>query len=70
VFGGNLATHLVALGVNLHALSAHLVGSKVMGDAVGHVVFALAFAAALVFARNVAPRSAYAHSSGNSRRLP
>lgn len=45
---GNFATHLAALGVNVHGLVAGLVGSSVIGDAVGHVVFGLAFAACFV----------------------
>jgi hypothetical protein len=43
ICAANLATHVAALGVNVHALVAGLVGSSVVGDAVGHVVFGLAF---------------------------
>ena len=44
ILGGNLVTHVVALGVNLHALFGNLVTSQVWGDSVGHVVFAVLFA--------------------------
>jgi hypothetical protein len=50
VLGGNVVVHVVALAVNVHALAAHLVGSGVTGDAVGHILFAGAFACALGFA--------------------
>ena len=48
ICGSNVVIHAAALGVNIHALSAHLVSKSVMGDAAGHVVFGLAFAASLV----------------------
>ena len=57
ILGGNLVMHVAALVVNVHALSAHLVGSGVLGDAIGHVVFAGAFAASL-FARSKHPAPA------------
>lgn len=55
VCGGNLAAHLTGLAVNVHALSAHLVSQQIMGDVVGHVVFGLAFAAAIVALRKQQP---------------
>jgi len=48
VCAGNLATHLAGLGVNLRALAANAVSSSVKGDAVGHVIFGVAFVACLV----------------------
>ena len=44
VLGGNVVTHVVALGVNAHALSADLVTSQVYGDVIGHVLFGGLFA--------------------------
>jgi len=50
VLSGNVVVHRGALAVNGHALAAHLVGSGVIGDAVGHTIFAGAFAWAFVSA--------------------
>lgn len=60
VIGLNIASHLFGLIVNVRALSAHLVSQSVMGDLIGHVVFAAAFVVCLVFLarRKVAPAPA------------
>jgi hypothetical protein len=55
ICAGNVAAHVAGLGVNIHALSADLVGPSVMGDAIGHVVLGLAFAACFVVVGRRAP---------------
>jgi hypothetical protein len=55
ICAANFAAHAAGLGVNVHALSANLVGSSVMGDVGGHVVFGRAFAACFVMLGRRAP---------------
>jgi len=55
VLGGNLVTHLAAIGVNVHAIAAHLVTQQVWGDLVMHAVFAALFALFLVRVARLAP---------------
>ena len=43
VLAGNLVTHIVALGVNAHAIMANLVTNQVYGDVGMHVLFGALF---------------------------